>query len=139
MSDLEWVQNDEHEWLSTNGRYRLWENDVTLNVFIYLRRSAEDEVLILARYNLADAQAYAQEHADKHPAYAQPMLDHLPARTCEATLALKNHDVLPSCLRAATKIVTIIWFDIPYEIRTCPECASMFTIRPSLKAQVRDA
>lgn len=59
MTKLCWSAAGPHEWRDTGSRYRLWQNAVTGNVFVYY-----GSALVNARYTLPDAKRLAQEHHD---------------------------------------------------------------------------
>jgi hypothetical protein len=71
MAQLRWTQTDENHWVSTNGRYRLEQNTTTGNVFIIYRVTPSRnlargeghyDALLGARYSLAAAKKYANDH-----------------------------------------------------------------------------
>jgi hypothetical protein len=69
---LRWVASGVREWRDTNGQgYRLTQNAVTGNVFIYL-----NGVLLNARYTLSAAKKYAQEDADARAARSNTSTQH---------------------------------------------------------------
>jgi hypothetical protein len=84
MAQLTWNEVDDAHWVSVPGLYRLELNAAKGNVFIYRvthsrnweRGEGHYDALLNARYNLEDAQRYAQDHHDGRPEpAAEPELE----------------------------------------------------------------